>query len=116
MDCPLDYSLCDQTVTSYRRERDGSVARTVHPRAFLDFKKVRNVEKTGSADAASFLLVVPGSADIREGDKVLMGDGPEIGPSDWASFIPSKVRGLCVVRWTDPKHWRGEVCHVEAGG
>ena len=103
-------------MTIYRSERDRGITRTVHPRAFLDFKKVRSVDKTGSDGAMSFLLVVPGDADIREGDKVLMGEGPEIGPSDWASFIPSRVRGLCVVRWADPKHWRGEVCHVEAGG
>lgn len=115
MNCPLDYSLCDQTVTAYRRGKDG-VSRTVHPRAFLDFKKVRSVEKTGSDGAMSFLLVVPGDADIRDGDKVLMGEGPEIGPADWASFIPAKVRCLCVVRWADLKHWDGEVCHVEAGG
>ena len=114
MASPLDYSLCDQTVTSYRRERDGSVARTVHPRAFLDIKKVRNVEKTGSADAMSFLLVIPGDADICEGDKVINGEGPE--EVEWASLIPSKVRGLCVVRWVDPKFWEGGIAHIEAGG
>ena len=114
MASPLDYSLCDQTVTSYRRERDGSVTRTVHPRAFLDIKKVRNVEKTGSGDAMSFLLVITGDADIREGDKVIHGEGPE--EVEWASLIPAKVRGLCVVRWLDPKHWEGGIAHIEAGG
>lgn len=114
MESPLDYSLCDQTVTSYRREKDGSVTRTVHPMAFLDIKKVRNVEKTGSADAMSFLLVIPGDADIREGDKVLHGEGPE--EVEWASLIPSKVRDLCVVRYVDPKRWEGEIAHIEAGG
>lgn len=114
MASPLDYSLCDQTVTVYRREKDGSVTRTVHPRAFLDIKKVRNVEKTGSGDAMSFLLVVPGDADIREGDKVIHGEGPE--EVEWASLIPSKVRGLCVVRWVDPKFWEDGIAHIEAGG
>ena len=114
MASPLDYSLCDQTVTVYRREKDGSVTRTVHPRAFLDIKKVRNVEKTGSGDAMSFQLVVPGDADIREGDKVIHGEGPE--EVEWASLIPSKVRGLCVVRWVDPKFWEDGIAHIEAGG
>ena len=114
MGSPLDYSLCGQTVTVYRRERDGGFARTVHPRAFLDLKKVRNVEKTGSGDAMSFLLVIPGDADVRGGDKVHMGEGPE--EVEWASFIPAKVRGRCVVRWVDPKHWEGEIAHIEAGG
>lgn len=114
MASPLDYSLCDQAVTVYRRKKDGSVARAVHPRAFLDIKKVRNVERTGSSDAMSFLLVVPGDADIREGDRVLRGEGPE--EVEWASLIPSKVRGLCVVRWADPKYREGGISHIEAGG
>lgn len=112
---PLDYSLCDRAVTVYRRTPDG-VERTVHPRAFLDEKKVRSVDKTGSADAMSFLLVIPGDADVCEGDKVVAGEGPEVSLSSWASFIPAKVRGLCVVRYVDRKHWRGQVCHIEAGG
>ena len=114
MASPLDYRLCGQTVTLYRMEPGGSVSRTVHDRAFLDFRKARNVEKTGSSDAMSFLLVIPGDADVREGDKVLNGEGPE--EVEWSSFIPAKVRGLCVVRYVDPKYWGGEVAHIEAGG
>lgn len=109
-----DYRLCDQTVTVYRRNGRDDIARTVFDRAFLDIKKVRNVEKTGSDGAMSFLLVVPGDADIREGDKVIHGEGPE--EVEWASLIPSKVRGLCVVRWVDPKFWEDGIAHIEAGG
>lgn len=112
-----DYRLCDQTVTVYRRNGRDDISRTVFDRAFLDIKKVRNVEKTGSDGAMSFLLVIPGNADVREDDKAIHGEGPEIGTdAEWQQLVPSKVRGLCVVRWADPKYLGGEVCHIEAGG
>ena len=109
-----DSRLCDGPVTVYRRLKDGTVERTVHPRAFLDFDKVRSVGKTGSEDAMSFLLVVPGEADLMPGDKVLDGIGPE--EVDWATLVPAAVPGLCVIRHVDPKRVGGRVCHVEAGG
>ena len=53
-------------------ERDGIITRTVYPLAFLDERKNRNVERTGSTDSNSFLLVIPGeSVSISVGDKVL---------------------------------------------
>lgn len=112
-----DYRLCDQTVTVYRRIAADTITRTVHPRAFLDHKKVRGVDKTGSKDAMSFLLVIPGAADVAAGDKVVSGEGPEIATdAEWRTFIPASVPGLCVVRWVDPKRINGKTCHVEAGG
>lgn len=112
-----DYGLCDMAVTVYHRAPDGKVTRTVHPRAFLDFKKVRSVDKTGSKDAMGFLLVVPGNPDIEAGDKVMLGEGPEVeGDAQWRELIPSKVDGLCVVSYADRKYLHGQVIHVEAGG
>lgn len=114
---PLDYSLCDTPVTIYRL--DGKdVERTEVEKAFLDFKKVESVDKTGSKDSASFLLVVPGSeTTLRVGDKVMRGKGPEITTMDeWRSFIPSKVPGLAVVSYVDEKYFHGQMVHVEAGG
>ena len=35
--CPVDYRLCNQAVTVYHRDGD-KVTRTVHDRAFLDYK------------------------------------------------------------------------------
>ncbi|MCI8469359.1 MAG: hypothetical protein HFJ75_07755 [Eggerthellaceae bacterium] len=113
---PLIYDLCDDTVTVYRREADGTVSRVVHPRAFLDYTQVRTVGKTGSTDASTFLLVIPGDADVRKGDKVLLGEGPEIdGAAGWNSLIPAKVDGLVVVGSVDKKRWGGKVAHTEAG-
>lgn len=116
---PVDYRLCNQTVTVYHDNLDGTYTRTVIERgAFLDFKKTQNVEKTGSKEANSFLLVIPGGpVRVSVGDKVLHGKGPEIATrEEWAAFIPAKVAGLVVVRHVDPKYWHGCIVHTEAGG
>lgn len=116
---PLNYALCNQTVTVYRASLDGefSCTKTVYYNAFLDFKKVVSVNKTGSKEANSFLLVIRGNADLKPKDKVLLGVGEDI-PSreEWARFIPSNRAGLVVIETVDPKYYNGEVCHVEAAG
>lgn len=115
---PVDYSLCNQTVTIYHDNGDKTYTRKVFTDAFLDFKKTQNVDKTGSSEANSFLLVIPGSVvPVAVGDKVISGVGPEITTREaWASFIPAKVPGLVVVKYVDHKYWRGAVVHTEAGG
>lgn len=116
--CPLDYSLCNQTVTVYHQNAPGDYTRTEYKNAFLDFKKTQNVDKTGSRESNTFLLVIPcASQCVFVGDKVVLGSGPEIASAgDWAAFIPAKVPGCVVVSYVDLKYWRGEMCHVEAGG
>ncbi len=115
--CPVDYRLCDQTVTVYHKDGD-TYTRTVYNRAFLDYKKTQSVDKTGSKDANSFLLVVPGNSQaVFVGDKVYDGVGPEIADREaWTAFIPTKVPGLVVVSYADPKKWNGNIVHTEAGG
>ena len=118
-DSPMSYRLCVQTVTLYHRgDGDEITRRVVEQGAFLDFKKVQDVSKTGSREANSFLLVIPcGEIFVFPGDKVLPGVGPELqGREAWAGFIPSRVPGLAVVKYVDPKYWRGRLVHVEAGG
>lgn len=112
------YELCDQTVTVYHCDATGTITRTVYTKAFLDDRKNRNVERTGTTDANAFLLVIPGSsASVAVGDKVLRGEGPTIATEgEWRSFIPAKVDGLVVVKYVDAKRWSGEIVHVEAGG
>lgn len=114
---PVDYSKCNQTVTIYHNE-GGTYTRTVCHKAFLDFKKTDNTDKTGSRESNSFLLVIPcDSQPVFVEDKVLLGEGPEVTTREaWAALIPSKVPNLVVVKYVDPKHWNGKMVHVEAGG
>lgn len=117
--CPINYDvLCNQTVTVYRRT-DTEISRTVYKKAFFDFKKTVSVDKVGTDHSTSFLLVIPGSNQaVYPGDKVLLGTGPEITSGDYwfKEFIPSKVDGLAVVKYADPKYWNGQLVHTEAGG
>lgn len=113
--------LCrgNQTVTLYHWDGGDSITRRIIENgAFLDFKKVQDISKTGSSEVNQFLLVIPCSeAPVAAGDKVLLGEGPEIvSREEWAGFIPAKVPGLSVVRWVDPKYWEGRLVHMEAGG
>ena len=115
-----DYSLCAQAVTVYSFDGE-AVTRTVHDRAYLDFKKTENVDRTGSSESNSFLLVIPGSTlCVHVGDKVVLGEGPNVPVSDvkawWRSFIPAKVDNLVVVKHVDTKYWNGQLVHTEAGG
>ena len=115
--CPVNYSLCDQTVTVYHKDGD-KYTRTVHDRAFLDFRKTLTTDKTGSKESNSFLLVIPGDTQaVFVGDKVILGEGPEVTTAkDWTAFVPVKVPGLVVVDYVDVKYWRGQIVHTEAGG
>ena len=116
---PVDYQLCNQTVTVYHWDGAETYTRKVIRKgAFLEFKKVQNVDKTGSKEANPFLLVIPGaSVPVAVGDKVIHGEGPEVATREaWAAFIPAKTPGLGVIKYVDPKYWRGSVVHVEAGG
>lgn len=116
---PVDYRLCDQTVTLYHWDgKDTYTRKVIEKGAFLDFKKTQNVDKTSSQEANTFLLVIPGpDVPVSVGDKVFHGVGPEIATREaWAAFIPTKVPGLVVVKYVDPKYWRGSIVHTEAGG
>jgi len=116
---PLDYRLCNQTVTLYHWDgKDIVTRRVIEKGAFLDFKKVQDVSKTVSTEVNGFLLVIPcAEIPVAVGDKALLGEGPEItSREEWSGFIPSKVPGLVVVKYVDPKYWRGRLVHVEAGG
>lgn len=115
---PVDYSLCDQTVTIYHWDGKDTYTTTVIEGVFFEHKKTQNVDKTGRHEASSFLLVDPGSVvRVAAGDKVLEGRGEEISTrEEWAALISAKVPGLVVVQWVNPKYWRGAVVHTEAGG
>ena len=116
---PVDYRLCNQTVTLYHWDGKETVTRRVIEKgAFLDFKKVQSVSKLGSAEKNGFLLVIPCSeVPVAVGDKVFHGEGPEITTTaEWREFHPSTVPGLVAVEYVDPKYWKDRLVHVEAGG
>lgn len=120
---PIPYDvLCNQTVTVYRKTDENGAERferTVFKKAFLDYRKTVSTDKLGATESNSFLLVIPGSVQaVSPGDKVILGNGPEIPSRDyWAKeFIPSKVDGLVVVKYADPKYFNGVIVHTEAGG
>lgn len=116
---PLNYSLCNQTVTVYRADNaDGfKCTKKVYKNAFLDFKKAVSVDKTGSKESNSFLLVIKGNADLKPKDKVMLGVGADItSREEWAKFIPSTQANLVVIETVDPKYYNNEICHVEAVG
>ena len=114
---PVDYRMCKQTVTVYHKDGE-EYTRTVYDRAFLDFRKNQTVDKTGSKESNSFLLVIPGDVQaVFVGDKVMLGEGPEVATrEDWAALIPATTPGLVVVKYADPKYWGPRFVHVEAGG
>lgn len=115
--CPVDYRMCRQTVTVYHKDGD-TYTRTVYKKAFLDFRKNQTVDKTGSKESNTFLLVIPCDTQaVFAGDKVLMGIGKEITTrEEWAALIPATTPGLVVVKYVDPKYWGTQIVHVEAGG
>ncbi len=111
------FDLCVQTVTVYHKT-DDEITKTVYDRAFFEFDATRTISKTGSRDVNSFLLIIPGEdVKLHTGDKVILGEGPDISTrEEWAQFIPGKVEGLVVIRNADPKYWDGIQTHVESGG
>lgn len=114
---PVDYSKCNQTVTIYHKDGDTYTQKVVS-NAFLEYRKTENVDKTGSKEVNSFLLVIPCTVQpVFIEDKVLHGVGPTIATREaWATLIPTKVPGLVVVKSADPKYWKDKMVHVEAGG
>ena len=115
---PLDYSkLCNQTVTVYHKDGD-KVTQATHHNAFLDFRKNQTVDRTESKESNSFLLILPGATQmVFVGDKVILGEGPEIATKEaWTAHVPARVPGLVVVDYVDPKYWNGRLVHTEAGG
>lgn len=108
---PLDYSLCCMTVTVYHRE---GLTRHVIRTAHYEFTDEAAVSGAVASGDRHFLLVVPGEADIHVGDKVVLGEGPEL--TDWAGLHMPGVPTLGVVRDLKPRYFKGQLCHTEARG
>ncbi len=114
MQCPLDYSLCNQTVTVYRLE-GSTVQRQIIWQAQYQFEVQESCDREGKTRKTTCLLIIPGQADLRPGDRVYPGVGPIVTARDWAGFLPVRIPGLSQIHYVKPRYWDGRVCHTEAG-
>ena len=108
---PLDYSLCNMTVTVYHRE---GLTRQVIDGVHYEFTDRREVTGGIARVSRSFHLVVPGQCNIRPGDKVLLGIGPE--EIHWEDMMVETVPTLGLVTSVQPRYYQGKLCHTEARG
>lgn len=112
--CPLDYSLCNQTVTVYRLE-GGSVKRQVFHNAHYQYTVHQVMDQQGRRQETKCLLLLPGEADLQPGDRVYDGIGTELTTEKWKHFLPVTVTGLSEISYVTPYFWDGQLCHTEAG-
>ena len=108
----MDYSLCDETVTLYRKEGQRIVRRVVE-NARLIRQNAAIAENYGKSRLKKFLLIIPGDFPLQTGERVFAGIGPE--DPDWKHFIPATVEELYEVSFVKPCYWDGELIHWEAG-
>ena len=103
---PLDYSLCQDTVTVYHRE---GLTRRVLEKVHLE-ETQRNTVDVGRVQAEeNFLLIIPGEGTVVPGDRIYGGFGPHI--RAWAD-----TAGFATVESVKHCRFRGKVCHTEARG
>ena len=106
---PLDYSLCDRTVTVYHRE---GLTRQVLSGVYYASTARRETAGGREEKKTGFQLVVPGAASLSPGDKVLPGVGPEDTP--WAGLNTAEFPELGVIGAVTPRYFGGKLVHTEA--
>lgn len=112
---PVDYSLCDQTVTVYRRQGNG-VNRWTVKNCYYSWRQEQTEDESGVRRETKCLLIMPGkNVQVRIGDRVYEGTGPYVDVKKWGSFLPATVPGLAQINYVTPYYWEGELCHIEAG-
>lgn len=112
MNCPLDYGLCNQTVTLYRRRGDTVSRQVVEGASFL-YGAEQAADHLGTRRETPFQLIIPGDAQLQPGDRVYDGIGPE--EVDWDTFLPVTVPGLVEAEYVEEHRWQGDICHTRAG-
>ena len=109
---PLDYTLCSQTVTVYRKTGE-TITRQVVENGYLSGQTSMPTENYGKSRSKKFLLIIPGDFPLQPGDRVFSGTGPEA--VAWDAFVPALVPELYEVSFVKPCCWEGAVTHWEAG-
>lgn len=116
--------LYGQTVTVYHPvAAKKRVDRFVLHEVFCQLGSREVPDAAGAKRGAAMLLVVPETErtrfgtgyELAAGDRVLLGDGPEVAWADWGGFVPAEVDGLGVITYVLPLYLRGGLHHVEAG-
>lgn len=108
----LDYSLCDQTVTIYRKKGE-DVTRQILGNCYFSGQHNTPTETYGKSQEKKFRLIIPGDTPILCGDRIYEGIGPA--EVEWETFVPAAVPALYEVRFAKPCHFMGEITHWEAG-
>ena len=106
---PLDYSLCDMTVTVY-----GKSGRRVLEGVHYEFTNTRQVDGAMAVHGREGLLVIPGEDPIGVGDVVVLGIGPEVIAREALNTADHPT--AMVVKSVKPRFFRGRRCHTEARG
>lgn len=115
MNGPLDYSLCDRTVTIYRKNGN-QILRLVADNCFFLIQQEQEMHDNRCQTQTLCFLVMPGDSQlVFPGDRVYDGIGPQITAEDWSSFVPETVPGLAQISYVKPWYYEGKLCHVEAG-
>lgn len=115
MSLPVDYSVCCQTVTVYRKTSAG-IQRTELSGCFLQWEDTVSYNRLGGQRERKFLLIQPGRCQqVFPGDRVMEGIGPEITEGEWATFVSELVDNLGEVAYAKVYRWQGSFCHTEAG-
>ena len=109
---PFDYSLCNQTVTIYRKVGEG-VSRKVAENCYLSRKTTTPTEHYGKSMEKKFLLIIPADFPMQTGERIFAGIGPEV--TDWENFLPAAVDDLYEISFVKPCYWDGELVHWETG-
>lgn len=108
----MDYGLCDETVTHYRKE-GGKILRKVLENTRLIRQTATPTEHYGKSKEKKFLLIIPGDFPLHPGERIFAGIGPEV--TDWETFVPAAVEELYEISFVKPCYWEGELIHWEAG-
>lgn len=115
MTAPLDYSLCDQTVTVYHKQGN-TVLRQIVEGCYYHWQQVQQEDEYGIHRETLCQLILPGAEHfVSISDRVYNGIGPQIGVEAWHTFLPVAVSGLSEINYVSPCYWEGAICHIEAG-
>lgn len=104
----MTYPLCDRTVTVYRQEGNTVTRQMIENTHYHYEDKLED-----GLFSRRFLLILPGAEEIRPGDRVFDGIGPE--NVQWDNFLPVCIPGLSQVQYVTPIYLGNTLCHREAG-